>query len=282
VDLLVDADWLAAELEAPDLRVLECTVYLDRGPGDEITVRSGFAEWRSGHIPGSAFADLVVDLSDPGGAFRFTLPSPARFAAAMEKLGVGDGTRVVLYDRSTAMWATRLWWLLRVFGFDEAAVLDGGWGAWTAAGGAVSAEPPTPRAARFVPHPRPELVATKDDVVASLGNEETCIVNALPESQHRGEDGGYPRRGHIPGAVNVPARTLLDPQTQRFLPPAVLAERLGRALDRPHVITYCGGGIAATADAFALALLGRQDVTVYDASLLEWASDPALPLEVGD
>jgi thiosulfate/3-mercaptopyruvate sulfurtransferase len=283
VEPLVDTAWLADRLGDPALRVLECTVFLDRGPDDAITVRSGRADWLSGHIPGSAFADLVVDLSDPNGLYRFTMPTAERFATAMEELGVGENTQVVLYDRSTAMWATRVWWMLRAFGFDEAAVLDGGWQAWTEAGGAVSRDDaPRRPAARFVARPRPALIAAKEDVVAALDSEETCIVNALPETQHRGEDRGYPRRGHIPGALNVPARRLLDPGTQRFLPPVELATQLSPLLAKPRVITYCGGGIAATADAFVLTLLGHRDVAVYDGSLLEWSSDPSLPLVVGD
>jgi thiosulfate/3-mercaptopyruvate sulfurtransferase len=283
MEQLVDTEWLAAHLDDPDLRVLECTVFLDRTPsGTGYVARNGRAAWTASHIPGSDFADLVVDLSDPAGEHRFTMPGPERFAAAMESLGVGDSTRVVLYDRSGSMWATRVWWMLRAFGFDEAAVLDGGWHAWRIAGHPVSSEYPPRRAARFTPRPRPELIALKDDVVRALDDDSTCIVNALGAAQHRGEEGGYPRRGHIPGALNVPARSLLDPVTQRFLPREELARLFAGILVKPSVVTYCGGGIAATADAFALTLLGHRNVSVYDGSLNEWASDRTLPLEVGD
>jgi thiosulfate/3-mercaptopyruvate sulfurtransferase len=284
MEQLVDTGWLAARLTDPDLRILECTVYLDRTPnGTSLAPRSGRAEWTAGHIPGSDFADLVTELSDPDGEFRFTMPTPERFAAAMERLGVGDGTSVVLYDRSSSMWATRVWWMLRTFGFDEAAVLDGGWHGWMRGGRPVSSEPPPARpAARFTPRPRPGLIAGKDDVVRAMTDGSTCIVNALSAAQHRGEEAGYPRPGHIPGAANVPARSLLDPATQRFLPQTELERLFAGIAEMSEVVTYCGGGIAATADAFALTLLGHRNVSVYDGSLLEWASDPALPLEVGD
>ena len=281
---LVSTAWLAERLDDPDLRVLESTVFLHRlaePPGFEL--ESGRAAWAAGHIPTSAFADLIRDLSDPDSTLRFTMPRPERFTAAMEALGVGEGTRVIVYDRNLTMWATRVWWMLRAFGFDEAAVLDGGWTAWTDEGREVSTEAPPERPpARFEPRPRPSLVASRDDVVAALEDGDTCIVNALSAEQHRGEDGAYPRRGHIPGALNVPARELLDAQTGRFLERDELRRRLGGILARPRVVTYCGGGIAATSDAFALALLGHPEVAVYDASLSEWAADPELPLVVGD
>jgi thiosulfate/3-mercaptopyruvate sulfurtransferase len=282
VEQLVAPALLAAELGAPDLRVLECTVHLRRGP-DGFFTESGRPDWEAGHIPGSAFADIPGALSDPDSALPCMAPSVERFARGMEELGVGEGTRVVLYDRVGSHWATRLWWLLRLHGFDDVAVLDGGWGAWTDEGLPVSADPqPAWPEARFVARPRPELRASKDDVVASIGDGATCIVNALGREQHRGDDVGLLRRGHIPGALNVPSGELLDPETGRYLPREQLAERFADVLARPRVITYCGGGIAATNDAFVLALLGRDDAAVYDGSLEEWTRDPALPLELGD
>ena len=280
--LLVSTAWLAEHLTDPDVRVVDATVEFRRG-ADGFEISSGRPGWENGHVRGSVHADIHRELSDPDSPFRFALPSAERFAAGMKALGIGEGTRVVVYDRESTMWATRLWWMLRAYGFDDAAVLDGGFRAWTAEGREVSTEPPPERPpARFVPRPRPELVASKDDVLAALEDGVTCIVNALPAAQHRGEESGYARRGHIPGAVNVPAEGLVDPETGRYLDPEALRARLAPVLDRPRVLTYCGGGIAATSDAFALALLGRDDVAVYDASLTEWAADAALPLVTGD
>lgn len=281
MDQLVSTDWLAGELGRPDLRVLEATVHLRSGP-DGFFLESGWADWDAGHIPGSAFADLIEALSDRESPLPCMAPSADQFARELEALGVGEGTRVVVYDRVGTHWATRLWWLLRAFGFDDAAVLDGGWRAWTAERRPVSTEPsPPPAPVRFAAQPRPELFASKEDVLAALDEPTTCIVNALGREQHRGEEVGFRRPGHIPGALNVPSQELLDPATGRYLPREQLAERFAGVLERPRAITYCGGGIAATNDAFVLSLLGHRDVAVYDGSLEEWAADPALPLQLG-
>jgi len=282
VEPLVPAAWLAAHLDDPDLRVLECTVHLRRDPdGVGYRAESGAADWAAGHIPRSSHADLVDDLSDPTSPLGFTLPTAERFAAAMERLGVGDGTRVICYDRRFSMWATRVWWMLRAFGFDDAAVLDGGWTAWTAGGHPVSSEPPAPRPATFTPRPRPGLFVTKAEVAASLDDGSTCLVNALSAAQHLGEDLTYGRPGHLPGARNVYAVDLLDPTTHTFLPLEELRARFDDAgVGGERVITYCGGGIAATSDAFALHLLGHDDIAVYDGSLSEWGADPDAPMVV--
>jgi thiosulfate/3-mercaptopyruvate sulfurtransferase len=282
VEPLVPAAWLAEHLDDPDLRVLECTVHLRRDP-DGIGYRAvgGRDDWATAHVPGSAYADLVDDLSDPTSPLRFTLPSAERFAAAMERLAVGDGTRVVCYDRRFSMWATRVWWMLRAFGFDDAAVLDGGWTAWTAGGHPVSTDPPLERAATFTPRPRPGLFVTKAQVTDALDGRSTCLVNALSAAQHRGEDLTYGRPGHLPGARNVYAVDLLDPSTHCFLPLDQLRARFDDAgVAGERIITYCGGGIAATSDAFALHLLGHDDIAVYDGSLSEWTADPDAPMVV--
>jgi thiosulfate/3-mercaptopyruvate sulfurtransferase len=192
--------------------------------------------------------------------------------------------RVVLYDRFVNMWAARLWWMLRAFGFDGASVLNGGWKKWTLEGRPVAADEGLGSPRSFTARPRPELVADKAGVLAALGGSGACVLNALTEEQHRGTGGvSYGRPGHIAGTGNVPARSLVDPETHAYLPDDVLREKFSAAgaLDAHRVVTYCGGGIAASSDAFALALLGRDDVAVYDASLSEWAADPSLPMEQG-
>lgn len=282
--LLVETDELAAKLDDPALRILDCTVFLRPLPDwSEYRAESGRAQYERAHIPGAVFADLIEDLSDPNRGLRFTAPSAERFATAMGRLGVGEGTRAVLYSTDSAQWATRLWWMLRAFGFDDAAVLNGGFAKWQREGRPVSTGAETYPPARFVPRPRPGLFVGKEDVAAAIGDPKACIVNALSAEQHRGEGGiTYGRPGRIPNSVNVPARSLFD-SDGRFLPADQLQTAFSDAgvTDGRRVVTYCGGGIAATGDAFALTLLGRDDVAVYDASMQEWAKDPAAPMEKG-
>lgn len=279
---LVDTAWLAARIGAPDLRILDCSVTLVPIEGG-VRLDSGRGAWESGHIPGSAFADLISELAAPDTPLPIMMPPPSRFAAAMERLGVGRGTRVVLYDNGAHMWATRLWWMLRAMGFDDAAVLDGGLKKWCHEGRPLTTEPPSHPSATFIAAPRPGLFVTKPQVRDNLGNAEVCLLNALSADEHSGRRARLPRSGRIPGSGNLPALSLVDPATNAYLPLEVLREkcRASAALDARRVVTYCGGGVAATSVAFTLLRLGVRDVAVYDGSLAEWAADPALPMETG-
>ncbi|MFN0026644.1 MAG: sulfurtransferase [Acidimicrobiales bacterium] len=279
-DSLVSTDWLAASLGPGDLVVLDCTTWLRR-VDDGFKAVSGRAEFDAGHVPGARFADLTGDLCDNTGPYRFVVPTPEHFAAAMSALGVHDDSRVVLYDQNGSMWAARVWWMLRWIGFDRAALLDGGFGAWQADGRPVESGPATqPRPGRMLTvAPRPELIAHREDVLAAIDDGATCIIDSLGAAQYRGEQSAYGRAGHIPGAINIPAHALTDRDTGRYLPLEVLAERFPADRDR-RIITYCGGGIAASSDAFVLTRLGYRDVAVYTASLQEWVTNHTNPLVV--
>jgi thiosulfate/3-mercaptopyruvate sulfurtransferase len=283
--LLVSPAELHAALGDPALRVLDATVWLTLYPdGSEVTIESGRTTFEQGHVPGAGFADLV-ELSDPERPAWLMLAAAERFAAGMSRLGVGPGTHVVAYDAVDGIWAARLWWMLRVFGFDEVSVLDGGFRAWCDMGGPVSTQAPGhPPAQRFDASLRPELLATAEDVERHVLEGGTCLVNALDAPLFRGDVPiAHRRAGRIPGSVNVAASGLIDPATNRFLPEEEVRrhfEAAGVLGERP-IVAYCGGGIAASFDALALALIGRDDVAVYDGSLVEWAEDPERPLETG-
>lgn len=286
---LVTAQWLEENLAEPSLRILDCTVYLrpraDGGAGYAAT--PGSDDWAAAHIPGSVFADLANDLSDQTSALRFMMPPAEQFASAMGSYGVGDDSQVVLYDRAGNMWAARIWWMLRAFGFDNARILDGGWSTWTAEGRPTSSDAPRIPAATFTASPRPELIASKDDVLAAIDSGQTCIVNALNAAQHRGEVAPYGRAGHITGSVNVPAMGaggVVDPETQLYHPVDEIRRRFEAAGARADqkLITYCGGGIAASSAAFAATMAGFSNIALYDASLSEWAADPTLPMETAE
>lgn len=284
-DAIVDTAWLADNLRDPALRVFDCTTYLlyETGTGRPYRIESGRGDYDKGHIPGSAFLDLQGELSDASSPFNFTVPAADDLAARFAAKGIGAGTRAILYSRKSMQWATRVWWMLRAIGFDDAAVLDGGFDRWSAEGRptetAETRYPPATLAAR----PRPELFVGKDEVKAAIGDAGACTINALAPDLHRGDNPRYGRPGRVPGSVNVPAAALLDAASLTLKPPEAAAEAFASVgADRSkRILVYCGGGIAATLDAFLLHQLGYRDVAVYDASMSEWAKDETLPIERG-
>ena len=279
---LVETDWLEANLDAPDLRVLDCTVIITSDPAGGTHAESGRAQWEAAHIPGSAFADALDALSDPVSELCFTLPQADRFAKAMGALGVGEGTRAVLYCSRSHGLASRVWWMLRAFGFDRAAILNGGLAKWKREGRPLNATPPSISPAVFPVRERPDLFIGKAHMIDALDADDVCIINSLSKEQHAGTGGShYGRPGRIPGTSCVPAGNLVDPDTAAYKPITELRAAFAEvgALEAERVITYCGGGIAASSDAFVLNMLGVDKVSIYDGSLREWVADPTLPME---
>jgi thiosulfate/3-mercaptopyruvate sulfurtransferase len=277
MDSLVSAEWLTQHLDDVGLVVLDATVLVRRAEDGSMEVVSGRENYDAGHIPGAGFADLMGALSDQDSPLQFAMPSMAQFVAAMGALGVGDDSRVVLYDASGMAWAARVWWMLRWAGFDNTALLDGGLKAWTSLGLPLSTEQVARAPGTLTPAPRPELIADRDEVLAAIGKDNVTLIDSLPAASYRGEMAMYARPGHITGAVNIPVFSAFDEQG-RYKPNDELAKVFEVAPDNRN-ITYCGGGIAASANAFALTRLGHQNVAVYAASLQEWAADPANPME---
>jgi thiosulfate/3-mercaptopyruvate sulfurtransferase len=284
-EFLAETDWLAAHLSDPNLVVLDCTTHLIPDPKITYTVKPGREDFEKGHIPGAQFVDLQADLSAQHPKLRFMLPRPEEFAAAMGRFGVGDNSRVILYSTTTPQWAARIWWMLRNYGFDNAAVLNGGYQKWAREGRPVETGPARPRpSAKFTVREDRHLMVGKEAVLGAIGDGAVCTINALSPEQHAGSGGNtYGRPGRIAKSVNVPAASLIDPQTGAFQPAQALRAKFDAvgAFDKKQVITYCGGGIAASADALALVMLGHPDVRLYDASMSEWSNDASLPMETG-
>jgi thiosulfate/3-mercaptopyruvate sulfurtransferase len=282
-DALVSGSWLEAHLPDPDLRVFDCTFHLLYGQSKDHPYRyvSGRVDYEAGHIPGAGFLDLQEEFSDRESPYLMSLPTAEVAAEAFARHGVANGTRVVLYTRESMQRATRFWWMLHWLGFDNAAVLDGGYDKWIADGRPVSTEPCRYPCGRFSLDPRPEVFLGKSEVLAAIGSAESLTINALGPDLHSGADASYGRPGHVPGSVNIPAAALLNPETLEMLPPGDVSKIFERAGAAPgkRIITYCGGGIAATLDAFLLHQLGYRNIAVYDNSMSEWATDPALPIE---
>ncbi|MCW5746922.1 MAG: sulfurtransferase [Alphaproteobacteria bacterium] len=280
---LISTSDLAARLGDPGrLRVFDCTTFLRPRPEGGFTIETGLRLYQErGHVPGAALLDLQADLSDTGNRLRFTAPAPDALARAFAAKGVGDDSDVVLYCDGDIWWSTRVWWLLRSIGFDRAAVLDGGLRKWMAENRPLEVTPRSYAPATLTARPRPGAFVDKQGVLAALADRQAVVVNCLRPEQHDGTSPvHYGRPGHITGSVNIAAAALFNADNT-FKSPTELAPLFDSRGAGPgkRVVAYCGGGIAATGDAFALtALLGRDDVTVYDNSLQEWAIDASLPM----
>ncbi len=284
---LVSAAWLAANL-GPSVVVLDATVDLPSARHDgDYRAASARQHFAAGHIPTARYADLLGDLSDHTAPYHFARPPADQFAAALERLGVADSTFVVTYDAAGGVWAARLWWMLRWIGV-PAAILDGGWPAWLASGGAVEhGEPPDlpadgGRRASLTPRERPGMWAGKSDVLEMVsGARAGSLVCALPREGFAGTaPTRYTRRGHIPSSVSLPARSLQTPDGE-LRPLAALRKAAAGLAGGGPVTVYCGGGISAAVVAHALSIAGHDDVAIYDGSLEEWSADAELPLELG-
>lgn len=281
---LVDNAWLQQHLADPALRIFDCSQVMQKKPDGSFGFVPAQADFAAGHIPGSNYVDVASQLSDPANPLPLMMPPPEQMRAALLAMGIGDDSAVVLYDRGNHAWAARVWWMLRANGFDNAAVLDGGWQRWVAQQRPQeTAVRPYAPATRLTLQPRPGLMADRQVVLEALDDPAALLLHSLPRPMFTGEVVPYARPGRIKGSENLYCELLIDPESKCFHPPQRLRELLGstRAFAANRVIAYCGGGIAASNNALALTLLGHADVAVYDGSLSEWTADPGLPMESG-
>lgn len=283
-DAIVTCEWLNAHLDDPSLRIFDCTtrLVLEDGSGKPYEVVSGRAGYQAGHIPGAGYLDLQMDFSLTDSPFGMTLASACHIVRAFSRAGVRDDSRVILYSRDGMSWATRFWWMLRWLGFDNAGVLDGGFNKWIADGHPVSQDVAPYPPGRFTPNHRPSLFVSREEVRDAIDDPSKCTICALGRDVFSGENPRYGRPGHIPGSVNVPQVSLINPDTYEFLPADVVSGIFAAAGVDPDksIITYCGGGIFATLNAFLLHEVGCRDIAIYDNSMSEWGKDASLPIEV--
>ncbi|KZX20847.1 thiosulfate/3-mercaptopyruvate sulfurtransferase [Rathayibacter tanaceti] len=280
---IVSTQWLADQLGRENLVVVDASVLLVPGFDGRPGYLSGDEQYLlEGHVPGAVFGDLLEQLSDAAAPFPFSRLDPERFARATAELGIDDDSAVVVYDSAVGQWASRLWWLLRAAGHDAVAVLDGGLTAWRREERPVETGHVEPRTSPgiTVREERPLWIDKAGVESVVRGETPGALVCAVPPKEFTGEEGRRPRRGHLPGSRSVPAGRLVDRADNTLLPPQRLRSLFGESLEAERIILYCGGGIAATADALALAVLGVETAVVYDGSLNEWAADPEAPLAV--
>ena len=278
MDALVSTEWLAAELGAPDLRVIDATLYMV-GSG-----RAARPEYEAAHIPGAVFLDLdeLVDSDDPA---PHMLPPDHKFASRMQSLGLGDGHRFVVYDNSPLHSAARAWWMLKTFGAHQVAILDGGLPKWLAEGRPTESGVPEVRHGHFTAYRDKSAIADKAFVAGVIQTGSHEIVDARSAGRFSGDEAeprpGLPS-GHMPGAKNLPYGRLFNADNSWKRGDALRAEYEAAGVDlaRP-MVTTCGSGVTAAVLSFGAHLLGKQDVKLYDGSWSEWGADPATPKATG-
>ncbi|MEO9635498.1 MAG: 3-mercaptopyruvate sulfurtransferase [Parasphingorhabdus sp.] len=278
MELLVTTDWLANELGASDLRIVDATKFLaDAG-------RNPAAEYEAGHIPGAVFMDLS-ELTDTSNPVDNMLPPAEKFASRMQSLGLGDGSRVVLYDDSPLKSATRAWWMLTIFGAHEVAILDGGIAKWKAEGRPLETGKETLRHRHFTVWKDDKDVRTKADMLANLHSKDEQVVDARPADRFSGETPdprGAAASGHIPGSTNIPHGSFFNADGTWKSSDEItgIFNDAGIDLSKP-LITTCGSGMTAAAISFAAAVAGAEKTALYDGSWTEWGADTDTPKATG-
>ena len=284
-EFVVSTDWLADNLNDPNVRVLDVTGMLT----SKLINRAQTAFFDEAHIPGSQFFDVAAGkgvLSDQEAQLPWMSPSKAAFESTMSEYGISNHSHVIIVARtprpeidSGTMWCTRAWWTLFHFGV-HCSILEGGVEKWTAEKKPMSAEETTVSPGSFSVNSDYSVgTANQADVLETLSDNDVCLIDNLTQGSFDGSEPGYgPRSGHIDGAVNVPFRSLITNETANFVDLNTARGQFSDTLSNPKIITYCGGAIAATVGAFTLLRLGHKNVSVYDASLMEWSADESLPM----
>lgn len=275
---LVTTEWLAAELGKTDIRVIDATLFLAQHG------RDARAEFESAHIPGAVFFD-IDEVSDTTSPLPHMLPPPEKFASRMQALGLGDGSRIIVYDNSPLRSAARVWWMLTLFGAHEVAILDGGFAKWVAEGRATESGKPIVRHRHFTVWADKSLVRDSKQMTENLRTKAEQVVDARSAGRFAGTDpeprAGL-RSGHIPGSKNLPYDQLFNEDGTYKHPEAIKAafDASGVDFSKPVVAT-CGSGVTSAVLAFAATLIGHPKMAIYDGSWSEWGASATNPVVTG-
>lgn len=265
--MLIEADELLSKIDDPNVRIYDTSILFFRKETDQ----TAYEKYLQGHIPGAAFFDHK-DFSDTSNKYMYMVLPEADLAAQIGKIGIADDSEVIFYTSELLPCATRAWWLLHYAGHNNVRVLNGGLAAWEKAGGKIEQGARQYEAAAFECRLRTNMFASKEDVLAAMEDGQVCTVNALTNEMYE--------KAHITGSSLLPCSDLMQEMTS-FIPDAEIAARLQEEAQHERIITYCGGGIAATVNAMAHLMAGNKNVSVYDGSMDEWAGEK-LPMTVGE
>ena len=285
-EAIIDCNWLKDRYDRQDIRIYDCTSYLhytDEHPSQPYDVVSGFDNYRTSHIPNAAFLDLQQSLSDNDSPYRFTIPELQDLADRFKKQGVGDPFHIILYSANGMQWATRIWWMLYAVGYEKVSILNGGFAAWQQAGLPTQDSITTCSPGKFEARIRPNIFVGKQRVLEAIADQKTVLLNALTRDLHLGESARYGRPGRIPTSINIPFSNFMKNGLDYIRSASEAQQILAKYGLTPNtdIVNYCGGGIAATLNAFVMLQLGFSDLQIYDNSMSEWAMDHSLAIETG-
>ena len=258
--VLIEVDELLARIDDPNLRIFDTTMLFFRKEDDP----TAFEEYEARHIPGAAFFEHL-NFSDSDAKYMYTMLPPNELAAQIGQVGISADSEVVFYSTNMMPSASRAWWVLHHAGHSNMRILNGGLPAWQAAGGAVVKGVDSYEPAEFTGQPRPKVLAGKEEVLAAMEDGDVCTVNTLTAEIYDKE--------HITGSSLLSCMSLLSEDMTTLLPDDVLSAKLQVEMPYKRVITYCGGGIAATLNAVAHLIAGNENVAVYDGSMSEWTGE---------
>jgi thiosulfate/3-mercaptopyruvate sulfurtransferase len=280
---LVESDWLDEHLSDPDLRIVDMRGVIKPPDLPKPWYLGQRDAYTKSHIPGAVFVDWTQDLVEPDAPIHMTLAGPTRFSTLMERLGIGDRNRVVVYDDSGGL-APRLWWALNYYGHPHVSVLNGGWTKWLAEARRVTAEPPRYPPAVFTSRVTPEWRVGSAEVRRGLQDSTTTLVDCRTTKEYAGEISRGERRGRIPGAVNLPIGRLLAGDHKTWKRPEEIRELFAAAGLTPdrRIVTYCNAGVSASVGLLGLKLAGYPRAANFAGSWYEWEADPTNPVVTGE
>ncbi len=284
-EAITSCEELKKNLGNKKVRVYDCTTFLhytDDHPSKPYDVESGYQDYLEEHIPGASFLDLQNQISNTKSQFKFTLPDMASLSSGFGKLGIGDPHHIILYSTNGLQWATRVWWMIYMLGYKNVSILNGGLREWKRNDYDLESGENFYSETTFLNSESQSFFVGREQTLDAMNNNSCFLINALTSDIHNGESTRYGRPGRIPRSINIPFSDLMDINTHMLKSPKEalsVFEKYNISKDS-EILNYCGGGIAATLNAFVLHQLGFEKLKVYDNSLSEWAMDESLPMEI--